>query len=212
MMDEYVDRAGAGEGQAGDTEGPTTIKVALRSEHGRYRAIAVGFATRQALREEGFRPKLVFRGGKDPCGCEACTNRDTVGATSNEARAHLTRIWGAKPKLWPPRIKFTEGVGDPDTNVEDDPDDLQTAYARQGREPLPKHKARKLRPNRPSSQAVTRHRRKKLCLQSVAAVRGRVRAAPARSPEPRQAAPETQAQEEMYSYSYSRSPSTSLSL
>ena len=212
-MDEYVEWATSEEGRRGDVEPPKTIEVGLRSEHGRYRAIALGFATRQALREEGFRPKLVLRGGKDPCSCEACTNRDAVGTTSNEARARLTRIWGAKPRLWPPRIKSTEGAREPNANAGDDEDDLQAAYERQGREPLPEHKERKLRPNRPSSQAVAHRRRKrKLRQQSVAAARCRASAPSAHSPEPHQAAPGTPAQEEAQSYGCFHSPSFTSSL
>ena len=156
---------------AGDEPHPgtPTFRINLGSPHGRYRAIAVGFAVKASLRLEGFGTKLRMKGGHDPCRCTACSTRSSVAATSPEAQARLARIWGALPRLWPPRVKVTTPE-DAEQEPDEDPQDLQELYARQGREDLPPPRARKLKPNRGSQQALNR-RRSKLRLKSVGAVR-----------------------------------------
>ena len=86
---------------AGDEPHPgtPTFRINLGSTHGRYRAIAVGFALKASLRLEGFGTKLRMKGGHDPCRCTACSTRASVAATSPEAQARLARIWGAMPRL-----------------------------------------------------------------------------------------------------------------
>ena len=158
---------------AGDEPHPgtPTFRINLGSPHGLYRAIAVGFALKASLRLEGFGTKLRMKGGHDPCRCTACSTRASVAATSPEAQARLARIWGARPRLWPPRIQVT-APEDADHDPDEDPQDLQELYARQGQEDLPPPRPRKLKPNRGSQQALTR-RRTKLRLKSVGALNRR---------------------------------------
>eukprot|EP00919_Chromeraceae_sp_WS-2016_P061059 GHVR01144845.1.p1 GENE.GHVR01144845.1~~GHVR01144845.1.p1 ORF type:complete len:202 (-),score=27.40 GHVR01144845.1:166-771(-) len=65
---------------AGDEPHPgtPTFRINLGSTHGRYRAIAVGFALKASLRLEGFGTKLRMKGGHDPCRCTACSTRASV--------------------------------------------------------------------------------------------------------------------------------------
>ena len=118
---------------AGDGTHPGTpiFKVNIGSPDGRYRAIAIGFSVKEALKNEGFRVVFRMRGGHDPCRCDQCSARTSVASTSNEARARLARIWGALPKLWPPRVKVTTPVA-PGQELDEDPQDLQELYAHQG--------------------------------------------------------------------------------
>ena len=118
---------------AGDETHPgtPTFRVNIGSPDGRYRAIAVGFSVKEALKAEGFTVKLRMRGGHDPYRCDQCSGRTSVASTSDEARARLARIWGALPKLWPPRVKVTTPVA-PGQELDEDPQDLQELYAHQG--------------------------------------------------------------------------------
>ena len=156
---------------AGDEthQGIPTLRVNIGSPDGRYRAIAVGCSVKEALKAEGFSVKLRMRGGHDPCRCAQCASRASVTSTSSEAKARLARIWGALPRLWPPRVKVMTPVA-PGQDLDEDPQDLQELYARQGGEDLPPLRERKLKPNRGSQQALNR-RRSKLRLKSVGTVR-----------------------------------------
>ena len=57
---------------AGDETHPgtPTLSINIGSPEMRYRAIAVGFSIKEALKAEGFSVKLRMRGGHDPCRCD----------------------------------------------------------------------------------------------------------------------------------------------
>ena len=134
--------------------GTPTFRINLGSPHGRYRAIAVGFAVKTSLRLEGFSTKLRMKGGHDPCRCTSCSTRSSVAATSPEAQARLARIWGALPRLWPPRVRVTTPE-DAGQEPDEDPQDLQELYARQGREDFPPPRARNSSPTAAASRLST---------------------------------------------------------
>ena len=140
--------------------------------------MAVGFATKFVLKQEGFKVSLKMRGGHGPCRCDKCSERSSVEATSAAARSRLLRIWGAKSRLWPPRVPVP--VEEEQDKTEDD---LAEIYARQGGAPqeLPPRRERKLKPNPRSQQALLR-RKSKLRLKSAGAVRKQVAKKRGRSP------------------------------
>lgn len=143
------------------------ITVCISSERGQYRAIAVGFALRHTLQAEGFRTAFTMRGGRNPCQCGECSDRDVLEHVSPSTRGRLERIWGALSPLWPPRVPVTEE----EERDEQEPE-LDELYARQGAEPLPQRRERKLKPNPRGAQAVAKKRRRyRLRLRSRATVR-----------------------------------------
>ena len=112
--------------------GTPIFRVNIGSPEGRYRAIAVGFSVKEALKDGvPCRRPHARRTRPLPVRPWQCSARTSVASTSNEARALLARIWGALPKLWPPRVKVTTPVA-PGQELDEDPQDLQELYAHQG--------------------------------------------------------------------------------
>ena len=149
-MGVYVGCNDPGPSPAADDLDPPVLHVGIQSEAGRLSA-ALARCASALLGAEGFGAYVEW--DAPGCTCALCSRADAFDHLPDETRARAVRVWNARPRLWPPRIRIAK------SELPEQPEEtLEARYAAQGYEELPPARPKKERPNPQGMGARMRRR------------------------------------------------------